>query len=501
MPSPVSVDQPFLNFLDNPTAHGPLTAPVPGNKDAAPAPLAETPLAGAFTPNGDALQLSNDLRKDLKGKLGPESTKRTVARAHTAPSLLSPKKPAPPVTTFELYKLEEFAGKKSGKAETAGEKAARVDANFSKLADVVAMLDGRVAKLTREHENLVTEYKLGAQDGRGDSRSPAGDTSKKDDTFPAPHTPSPAPSSVAGYEDNGDEICARLDELDHKIDDIIRITENQAVDLETVERRTTTPFTITQLSDAVKLQFKTITSDRDAVIEMIQSNASKQAKINNAHDVKVAELERELRQVRATIARLELAPAAPLALRSRSRSMAPRSRSRSPPARNRSRSPLARARSRSPADGQAAKRHRPAAETERERDRTIVMGPLEFGKSMVPVEAFQLHIDTALPNYDTPTPFRITVYREGNYIHVVFPSVAEAQALIRAWSANTVEGYKSIKMVLESADRGPREAEPRTQNARASGSGHRSSSGSYRGGRGGAGGGGGKPASWSYKKR
>ncbi|KAJ7115014.1 hypothetical protein C8R44DRAFT_928953 [Mycena epipterygia] len=101
----------------------------------------------------------------------------------------------------------------------------------------------------------------------------------------------------------------------------------------------------------------------------------------------------------------------------------------------------------------------------------------------------------------TPTPFRITVYREGNYIHVVFPSVAEAQALIRAWSANTVEGYKSIKMVLESADRGPREAEPRTQNARASGSGHRSSSGSYRGGRGDAGGGGGKPASWSYKKR
>ncbi|KAJ7111014.1 hypothetical protein C8R44DRAFT_742789 [Mycena epipterygia] len=377
------------------------------------------------------------------------SQSRTVARAHTAPSLLSPKKPAPPVTTFELYKLEEFAGKKSGKAETAGEKAARVDANFSKLADVVAMLDGRVAKLTREHENLVTEYKLGAQDGRGDSLGPGGDTSKKDDSFPAPHTPSPAPSSVAGYEDNGDEICARLDELDHKIDDIIRITENQAVDLETVERRTTTPFTITQLSDAVKLQFKTITSDRNAVIEMIQSNASKQAKINNAHDVKVAELERELRQVRATIARLELAPAAPLALRSRSRSMAPRSRSRSPPARNRSRSPLARARSRSPG-------HRPAAETER--DRTIVMGPLEFGKSMVPAEAFQLHIDTALPNYDTPTLFRITVYREGNYIHVVFPSVAEAQALIRAWSANTVEGYKSIKMVLESADRGPRDA-------------------------------------------
>ncbi|KAJ7128735.1 hypothetical protein C8R44DRAFT_910043 [Mycena epipterygia] len=355
------------------------------------------------------------------------------------------------------------------------------------------MLDGRVAKLTREHENLVTEYKLGAQDGRGIASAPAGILPKRTTPF-LPLTLLPG-SSVADYENNGDEISARLDELDHKIDDIIRITENQAMDLETVERRTTTPFTITQLSDAVKLQFKTITSDRDAVIEMIQSNAPKQAKINNAHDVKVAELGTPASESHNCAA--EVSPGCPLALRSRSRSMAPHSRSRSPPARNRSRSPLARARSRSPADGQAAKRHRPAAETER--DRTIVMGPLEFGKSMVPAEAFQLHIDTPLPNYDTPTPFRITVYCEGNYIHAVFPSVAEAQALIRAWSANTVEGYKSIKMVLEGADRGPREAEPRTQNSRASGSGHRSSSGIYRGGRGGAGGGGGKPASWSYK--
>ncbi|KAJ7687617.1 hypothetical protein B0H17DRAFT_1136169 [Mycena rosella] len=499
MSAAVSRDQPFQNFLNDSTPHGgSLTAP----GDAVPTPLGDMPLAGPVplkaeegAPAAAGLALSKDLRTTLDGKHGPPSTARTITRSATAPALVpdtqndqaggdSP--PSPPAGT-------------KGKSETVTEKATRVESNFIKLADIVGGVDGRLAKLERAHDNLATESKLRAlvrssrEDGRG--------TAAKDDEQIAPRAPSPSPtpSSVSSYDDDAEAVYAQLDGLDDKIQDVFRIIENHASDLGVLERRTAAPFTITQFSDAVKLQFETITKDRDTIIVLVDSNASKQLKINKTQDAKVKELEGEIRLLKAAMARQALAPAPPLLSRSRSQSVVPRSgspyqgsRSRSPvhhgrgrtssrsPVRHARSPPPSRARTRSPGDDHATKRFRTAPSPEREV--VIMMGPIKLGVNMKPEETFKLHMDTALPGYTRASQYHITIHREGSYLHIALPSMAEARALIDAWGAHTVEGYRSVKMVLKGDRGGARGDGNGNQNTIATGSGGGKTRPKYRGG-------------------
>ncbi|KAJ7681299.1 hypothetical protein B0H17DRAFT_1138594 [Mycena rosella] len=506
MSAAVSRDQPFQNFLNDSAPHGgSLTAP----GDAVPTPLGEMPLAGPVplkaeegAPAAAGLALSKDLRTTLDSKHGPPSTARTITRSATAPALVpdtqndqaggdSP--PSPPgrkfVKTFEFYNLAPAVVKAKGKSETVTEKATRIESNFIKLADIVGGVDGRLAKLERAHDNLATESKLRAlvrssrEDGRG--------TAAKDDEQTAPRAPSPSPtpSSVSGYDDDAEAVYAQLDSLDDKIQDVFRIIENHASDLGVLERRTAAPFTITQFSDAVKLQFETIMKDRDTIIALVDSNASKQVKINKTQDAKVKELEGEIRLLKAAMARQALAPAPPLLSRSRSQSVVPRSGS--PDRGSRSRSPVhhgrGRTSSRSPPRSYSLPGRRscdealPYGAKPRARSR-YHDGPIKLGVNMKPEETFKLHMDTALPGYTRASHYHITIHREGSYLHIALPSMAEARALIDAWGAHTVEGYRSIKMVLKGDRSGARGDGNGNQNAIASGSGGGKTRSKYRGG-------------------
>ncbi|KAJ7903917.1 hypothetical protein B0H13DRAFT_2335012 [Mycena leptocephala] len=98
------------------------------------------------------------------------------------------------------------------------------------------------------------------------------------------------------------------------------------------------------------------------------------------------------------------------------------------------------------ANGHTTKRRRPMAEPEREV--TVVMGTTKFGMSMRPEKAFRLHMDTALPGHNRTQQYNITIYRDGDYLHIDLSSIAEARALLAAWNAHAVDSYKSVKMVL-----------------------------------------------------
>ncbi|KAJ7909884.1 hypothetical protein B0H13DRAFT_1877293 [Mycena leptocephala] len=86
---------------------------------------------------------------------------------------------------------------------------------------------------------------------------------------------------------------------------------------------------------------------------------------------------------------------------------------------------------------------------EPEREVTVVMGPTKFGMSMRPEKAFRLHMDTALPRHNRTQQYNITIYRDGDYLHIDLSSIAEAQALLAAWNAHDVDSDKSVKMVLD----------------------------------------------------
>ncbi|KAJ7605102.1 hypothetical protein B0H17DRAFT_1222027 [Mycena rosella] len=134
----------------------------------------------------------------------------------------------------------------------------------------------------------------------------------------------------------------------------------------------------------------------------------------------------------------------------------------------------------SPGDDHATKRFRTAPSPEREV--VIMMGPIKLGVNMKPEETFKLHMDTALPGYTRASHYHITIHREGSYLHIALPSMAEARALIDAWGAHTVEGYRSVKMVLKGDRSGARGDGNGNQNAIASGSGGGKTRPKYRGG-------------------
>ncbi|KAJ7907250.1 hypothetical protein B0H13DRAFT_2332533 [Mycena leptocephala] len=106
------------------------------------------------------------------------------------------------------------------------------------------------------------------------------------------------------------------------------------------------------------------------------------------------------------------------------------------------------------ANGHTTKRRHPMAEPECEV--AVVMGPTKFGMSMRPEKAVRLHMDMALPGHNRTKQYNITIYRDGDYLHIDLSPIAEARALLAAWKVHAVDSYKSVKMVLDGDAGGPR---------------------------------------------
>ncbi|KAJ6495228.1 hypothetical protein C8R45DRAFT_1212081 [Mycena sanguinolenta] len=234
-------------------------------------------------------------------------------------------------------------------------------------------------------------------------------------TAPArPASPSYSTSSHASsVEGFGlyDQVLAHIEDVEQKAEDALDMSHVLDQGLKDLGRRVEAPFTIAQLS---------------ALAQRIDSDKTEQSKINCAHDATVAALQDDIRQLQATVARLEIRTRAPLTPR------ASDPRTHSPTRRV---SPLPRhlrSRSRSPAEPRADfKRSRPELAESR-------MGPISMHLSMASRDSFHTYLDS-------PNP--------GNYIIVEWVSMENARALARAWNAHTVAGYKDIKMEIHEESR------------------------------------------------
>ncbi|KAJ6460290.1 hypothetical protein C8R45DRAFT_1180455 [Mycena sanguinolenta] len=323
MSASLSTSQPFDAFLEeHPTDKNADSGQVPPTAQSGepPAGLDSTVLATDTTP------LSNDLKKTL----GPSSATRSITRTATAPAAITHTPanliPARVVNTFEHYQLAPPPVFEKGKKETTGHMTARNENNLALLADIVGTIDTRVEKLSRQISNLETETRLRDAVRKSQSKKPG-------DVFPpalrtstAPPSPispsSPHTSSVSGF-DHEEQLFSRLEDVEQKVDKALDMCYARERATEQLEKQVAAPFTVSQLSDAMKKQFRTITHDRDTLAERIDSDRARQAKINDNHEATVAALQEDIRKLQATIARLELAQGHP--------PLAPRSSEHIPP--------------------------------------------------------------------------------------------------------------------------------------------------------------------------
>ncbi|KAJ6522612.1 hypothetical protein B0H19DRAFT_1346030 [Mycena capillaripes] len=74
----------------------------------------------------------------------------------------------------------------------------------------------------------------------------------------------------------------------------------------------------------------------------------------------------------------------------------------------------------------------------------------DFQFTLPPRAIFELHLDTVLPAYVRPDKYEVRI--GGDHLHIRLASAGEARALINAWKAHTVEGYKGVKMAFARAD-------------------------------------------------
>ncbi|KAJ7148148.1 hypothetical protein C8R43DRAFT_952753 [Mycena crocata] len=491
----LSATQPFDTFLENQK----ITPPA---GDGAP--------SAANLPDSDNTILSDELKASLGGdELGPASNKRTVTRSSTAtaqaleqPPLNKPADDTPtvatdptgpgPVSSAARYALEAPVST-NGRAATATAMASCAVQNIAKIADALAAVETRVIQLERAHGNFVTETRLRAtvRDSRGRTRNGEAVTVPMDQDVPTARSRSPsvAASSVEGYADE-DEIFAALDELDNKIAGALTLVEQHTEQLEQLDMEGP----VGKLTDVIKRQFDTITKDRNVLFTHIKANAKEQAQVNLMREKADAKAQVELRELKATIARLELSIlAAPLPPPPRSRS---RSLSRSRPLPRRTHLP-----SRSPSrDSRRPRLHGPESDGNREALMrqipnidtrvTIVLGPVKFGLVEQPLGTFDMIMATAIPNFDLPVPYDVSW--QGQYLHVIVRTKPAAWDLMDAWKKHTVDGYKGIKISIAREDHGESASalSRHDANTSASGSGskkysHGSARGGYRGGKGG----------------
>ncbi|KAJ7939431.1 hypothetical protein B0H13DRAFT_2300704 [Mycena leptocephala] len=223
-------------------------------------------------------------------------------------------------------------------------------------------------------------------------------------------------------------IDTRVEKLSRTVTNFITETELRAAahtrtldDLQGRVPRSPPPFSIGQLSDAMKQQLGTITNDRDKLAARIESSTSKQLKINKAHDDDLNRLHEEVRALKATITRLELAPPAPLSLDTHSTSV--------------SQHPLTAPFPAPPPSARSFTLTIPLRKSPR-----CQALPPHIGRDRDGSHQIRDGITVAAEHYE--------VRREGDYLLVRLPSAADARALIKAWAAHTpLAGPRRVQRV------------------------------------------------------
>ncbi|KAJ7245972.1 hypothetical protein C8J57DRAFT_1476238 [Mycena rebaudengoi] len=272
--------------------------------------------------------------------------------------------------------------------------------------------------------------------------------------------PSPLSTPTAhGDDDDNDNVVERLEELESRTNQLRERTDDTIARLTTMQNLPPPQNVVAEqlspsLHAGLKVRFDAITRDRDVLNSNTEHYAAKQEKVNIRQSLAIdtlrtenAELRAKLGAVEAALARLSLAPPAPIRLRSRSpeyHTFGSRPRSPIPRAAR-----DARVRSRS-AETRDLKRQR---YNDPDQTLLITMGPF-LPTSVLPTELFEMHLHTAIPDH----------FRGAKPYHVEHDPV---KALMSAWAVNNVPGYHTIKMyTVEGSNESASYARPRYQGQR-----------------------------------
>ncbi|KAJ7170269.1 hypothetical protein C8R43DRAFT_1120702 [Mycena crocata] len=231
------------------------------------------------------------------------------------------------------------------------------------------------------------------------------------------------------------------------------------------------PSTVLGFSDAMSRQFKIIEADHNTLNDDIKYNTTKQSTINKKHETKFEEVDRTLEALQSTIARLQLAPMAPLAPRPDSRQIASAPRSSDVES-------ICRVRSRS--RSQEHRRSRPHTDP----SPCITMGPIRANDSASPRQMFELYMDTHLPNYALPARDQCTMSLDPtdvNYL-CISASTADIRELKTAWKNKVGDGKVKMFSSDDSAMAGHRLSYGDSMHGTYTGYGTYSASGSNAGG-------------------
>ncbi|KAK7020775.1 hypothetical protein R3P38DRAFT_3197197 [Favolaschia claudopus] len=185
----------------------------------------------------------------------------------------SASRPTRIVNTFEHFHLEPPP---ADKKETMQPMAARTEKNLRILADVVGTIDTRV-ELVRPPRH-----------GR------------------ASHT-APNPSSV-GAPELEDELVGRLEEVELKLSNVSDVTDAHERSLSDLTDKLDVPFALSHLRDATQEQFAKARKERQELAERVESDYKNQRRDKRDYDEKMAGIRADVDQIKAALARLELAP-------------------------------------------------------------------------------------------------------------------------------------------------------------------------------------------------
>ncbi|KAK6988608.1 hypothetical protein R3P38DRAFT_3409360 [Favolaschia claudopus] len=394
--------------------------------------------------------LADGLKASLSGR--PSNT-RSITRTSTAPAVIpygaSASRPTRIVDTFEHFHLESPP---ADKRETMQPMAARTEknrandntpkclmqilteiGNFDDLgSDAVGTIDTRVESVSRRLDNLETQQRVLAHNPRSDDPR---------DTVEHPTPPSPNPSSV-GAPELEDELVGRLEEVELKLSNVSDVTDAHERSLSDLTDKLDVPFALSHLRDATQEQFAKARKERQELADRVESDYKNQRRDKRDYDEKMAGIRADVDQIKAALARLELAvipPPLPPRVPSPTRRVSPLPRRALSPSRPRSRSPQP-----------GFKRSRPA---------TADSGDIDFGPvsrdltdHLSARSVFELHLATALPQHPSLGAFEIE--RKNDVLRISGLPSGVATALVRAWGDHSVEGYKFIKMKFVGGDAG-----------------------------------------------
>ncbi|KAJ6568758.1 hypothetical protein B0H19DRAFT_1373257 [Mycena capillaripes] len=280
-----------------------------------------------------------------------------------------------------------------------------------------------------------------------------------------------APSESSDSDNNSDAVRGRLEELESEA---AANLANLVARVSALEEHTApsappnaSDITAPQLHNRVVTRFNAVQNDlrmlNDEIYAQGQEHANTIArlseKITGLQEAKKSlrddniTLRRDFKTIQAAIARLELAPPAPLQLRSRSplstsfhlphgHGHTSQRRSRSPPLQYPQTRVNPRPRSFSPPMHPAEKRQRA-----NEPNGYIALGPVGDSAETL-TRFFELHLRTAIPRFILEAPYQVQAdpaFRA--HLRVAVTSRAVARSLVEAWAKNTVAGYVNIKMV------------------------------------------------------